>query len=46
LIDEVPDRLGMRERTIVGVVGHVAERVEAKDEGKLVRPALGISDGF
>jgi hypothetical protein len=32
LLDEVPDRLGMRERAIVVVVRDVAEGVEAEDE--------------
>jgi hypothetical protein len=32
LLDDVPDRLGVRERVVVGVVGDIAERVEPEDE--------------
>ena len=33
LLDDVADRLGVRQRAAVGVVGDVAERVEPEDEG-------------
>ena len=32
LLDEVPDRLRVRQRAAVGVVGDVAERIEPEDE--------------
>ena len=40
LFDEVPDRLGMRERAIVVVVRDIAEGVEAEDEWELPMSAF------
>jgi hypothetical protein len=40
LFDGVPDRLGMGEGVVVGVVGDVAERVEPEDE----RERRGLHD--
>ena len=37
LLDDVADRLRVRQRAVVGVVGDVAERVEAEDERELRR---------
>ena len=36
--DDVADRLGVRQRAAVVVVGDVAEGVEPEDERELVRP--------
>ena len=41
LLDEVADRLGVRERAAVLVVGDVAEGVEAEDERELRRALVG-----
>ena len=45
LLDEVPDRLRMRQRTVVLVVGDVAERVEPEDEREWWRGHVDLS-GF
>ena len=46
LFDEVPDRLGMRERAIVIVVGDIAEGVETEDKWELSVSVLEIACRF
>jgi hypothetical protein len=43
LLDNVPDRLGVRLRAIVLAVGPIAERVEPQDQGKLLGHAVSMT---
>jgi hypothetical protein len=42
LLDKVPDRLGMGQRAVAGIVSDIAEGVEAEDKRELRRTACGI----
>ena len=41
LLDHIADRLGVRQRAVIGVVGDVAEGVEAEDERERRGPRGG-----
>ena len=44
--DDVTDRLGVRKRAVIGVVSDIAAGVEAEDERKFRRLALGLAYGI